>query len=127
MASIPLPTFPKLITDQAITTEEYHASIVVPSRSIPTQSSNLRSSQRHKTSSLLKEVISDQLESIIQAGLGVGDSDSLDCPSVSVDLSIKKGHGEKEGTNSDASHATSTSQARVVTLPTPLRGSHTEG
>src|ERR1700734_3320324 len=78
-----------------------------------------RSGIRPHHSSLLNEVISDQLESIIQAGLGVGDNDSLDSPSVSVDLSIKEGHGEKKGINSDASYATSTSQTRVVTLLTP--------
>jgi hypothetical protein len=95
MVWISLPTFPKLIPDQVMTTEEHHAGIVVPSRSIPTQSSNLRPLQRHHTSSLLKEVISDQLESIIQAGLGAGDSSSSDSPSVSLNLSMKEAHGEK--------------------------------
>jgi hypothetical protein len=101
MVRISLPTHSQLITDQVITTEEYHPSIVVPSRSIPTQSSNLGSSQRHKSSSLLKEVISDQLEGIIQADLGVGDSDSVDSASVSVNLSVEEAHGEKR-TNLEA-------------------------
>jgi hypothetical protein len=101
MVRISLPTYSKVITDQMLTTEEHHASIAVPISSNSTNSSNLRAPQPHKTSSLIKEVISDQLESIIQAGLGVGDSDSLDSPSVSVNLSIKEAHGEK-GTNPGA-------------------------
>jgi len=89
MVRISLHTYSKLITDQVITTEEHHAAIGFLSSSIPTQSSNLRPSQRHKTSSLLKEVISNQLECIIQAGLSVGDINSSDRPSVSLNLSKK--------------------------------------
>jgi hypothetical protein len=101
MVRISQPPYSKLIPNQVITIEEHHAAIVFPSRSIPTQSSNLRPLQRHNTSSLLKEVISDQLESIIQAGLGVGDSSSSDNPSVSLNLSMKEARGEKS-TNPEA-------------------------
>jgi hypothetical protein len=101
MVSIPLPTYSKLITDQVITTEEHNTGVVFSCRSNRTQSFNPRPLQRHKTSSLLKEVVSDQLESIIQAGLGVGDSNSSDSPSVSLNLSLKEAHGEKS-TNPEA-------------------------
>lgn len=101
MVRISLSTYSKLITEQVIATEERHASFDVPICSNSTKPSNLRAPQPHNISSLIKEVIRDQVESIIQAGLGVGDSDSVDGPSVSVNLSMKDAHGEKS-TNPEA-------------------------
>jgi hypothetical protein len=101
MVMISLPAYSKLNTDQMIITEEHQASIIVPSGSIPTQSSNIGRLQRDKAFSLIKEVLSDQLESIVQADFGIGDGDSLDSPSISVDLCVKEGHGEKKGTGPD--------------------------